>query len=68
MRVLLRNRATKLYAGPDPESWVKRDEAMDYKHTSLAIQAAQDLQPKTNLEVLLTFDDPRYDISLPLHL
>jgi hypothetical protein len=68
MRVLLRNRATKLYAGPDPETWVIRDQARDYKHTSLAIQAAQELHPKTNLEVLLTFDDPRFDISLPLHL
>ena len=66
MRVLLRHRGTKLHIGAKPEDWVEREQAQDYKHVASAIQAAQQHLSKSALEVLIAFEDPRYDISLPL--
>jgi hypothetical protein len=67
MRVLLRHRCSKMYVGRQSEAWVHRDDAQNYDHVFSAIEAAQELPAKSELEVLLCFDDPRYDITLPIH-
>lgn len=56
-----------MYVGSKPEAWVNVDQAKDYKSTALAVQAAIQIRPQADLEVILSFDDPRYDIALPLH-
>jgi hypothetical protein len=67
MRVLLRHRQSKLYVGREPDPWVHRDHAQDYNHVSSALQAALEHPSKPDLEILLSFEDPRFDISLTLH-
>ena len=48
--------------------WVRGlDAARDFQHVVTAIMAAQPL-PRHDLEVLLDFGDPQYDVRLPLGL
>lgn len=65
MRVLLRHRETKLYVGREPLEWVTSDKAQTYNNVPSAIQAALQHPAQSQLEIFLSYDDPRYDIVLP---
>lgn len=64
MRVLLRNPKTGLcLAGRD--RWVEQAEGQDFVTAARAITFAFEARLK-DVEVLLCFDDPRFDIRLPI--
>ena len=65
MKVLLRNTLTnQFYLGP--EGWTADEqEALDVKQTSRAVELIFDAGLE-NVEVLLCYDDPRYNIVLPV--
>lgn len=64
MKVLLQNVARKdFYA---PHAWVpKADAAHDFKKTAVAVEFAAD-RGLHDIEIVLWFDDPRYNLALPL--
>jgi hypothetical protein len=66
MRVLLRHRETKLYVGRPPQAWATSDKAQNYNNVPTAFQAALHHPAKLHLEIFLSYDDPRYDITLPV--
>ncbi len=65
MRVLLRNTQTnQFYQAPDV--WTPDEQqALDVKQTSRAVELIFDAGLE-NVEVLLCYDDPRYNIVLPV--
>ena len=65
MKVLLRNtRTNQFYRAPD--AWTPDErEALDVKQTSRAVELIFDAGLE-NVEVLLCYDDPRYNIVLPV--
>jgi hypothetical protein len=65
MRVLLRHRQTgRLFVSPD--RWTENAEAaQDFSSATRAIAYALD-RGMTDVEVLLAFEDPRYNIQFPL--
>ena len=67
MKTLLRNISTGFYfQGRD--NWTAfADKALDFKSTERVIRFVRDTAVDTmELELLLCFDDTRYNISLPL--
>ncbi len=64
MKVLLRNIVTgQYYQGPS--RWTSdMESALDLKQTSKAVQLVFDSRLE-NVEVVLCYDDPRYNIVLP---
>jgi hypothetical protein len=65
MRVLITDLKTGRYFRR-PDQWTPRkDEATDFGTGVRAIQAASDLKLK-GVEMLLSFEDSRYDIRLPM--
>jgi hypothetical protein len=65
MRVLLRNTETGRLFGNSGQWTDSMKEAQDFSSASRAITFASD-RGFTGVEVLLSFDDPRYDIRFPL--
>ena len=66
MRVLLKDE--KGYYYKSEEEWTSSaDSAVDFKRTFAAIEFARD-KGLDNAEVVLWFDNPEYDISLPVQL
>ena len=65
MKVLLRNTQTnQLYRGPD--EWTPDEqEALDLKQTSRAVELIFDAG-LDKVEVLLCYEDPQYNIVLPV--
>ena len=65
MKVFLHNTVTgDYYQGPS--QWTAdQQEALDLKHMSHAIELAFGSRME-NVEVLLCYDDPRYNIILPV--
>jgi hypothetical protein len=65
MKVLLRNtRTNQFYQGPD--LWTPDEqEALDVKQTSRAVELIFNAGLE-NVEVLLCYDDPNYNIVLPV--
>jgi hypothetical protein len=65
MKVLLRNtRTNQFYRGPD--GWTPdAEQALDVKQTSRAVELIFDVGLE-NVEVLLCYEDPRYNIVLPV--
>jgi hypothetical protein len=66
MRVLLRHSQTGLYY-LDPKQWTDRpEEAWDFKASVKALQLVTEMKIE-GVEILLWFDDPRYNLTLPLN-
>jgi hypothetical protein len=67
MRTLLRNRKTGFYF-EGLENWASSAEsAFDFKITERAIRFVRDAKLNTSeLELILAFDNPNYNISLPI--
>ena len=65
MKVLVRStRTNQFYQGPD--QWTPEEqEALDVKQTSRAVELIFDAGLE-NVEVLLCYEDPRYNIVLPV--
>ena len=65
MKVLLRNTQTsQFYQGPN--LWTPDEQqALDLKQTSRAVELIFDAGLQ-NVEVLLSYEDPRYNIVLPV--
>ena len=67
MKVLIRNRKNGLYL-IDNEHWTaEREGAHDFQSSGKAILFAHS-RGLQEVEAVLAFDDPRFDISLALHL
>ena len=65
MKVFLRNTLTHHYY-QGSFSWTpNQEEALDLKQTSRAVELVFDSRLE-NVEVLLSYDDPRYNIVLPV--
>jgi hypothetical protein len=65
MRVLLRHPTTGLYFLNSKE-WTERPEdAWDFKTSVNALQLVTEMKMQ-EVEILLWFDDPRYNLTLPL--
>jgi hypothetical protein len=65
MKVLLRNTRTRRYY-QSPSEWTPdENEALDLKQTSRAVELVFDARLE-DVEVLLCYDDPRYNIVLPV--
>ena len=65
MRVLLRNTRTNQYY-QSPARWTADEqEALDLKQTSRAVELVFDARLE-NVELLLCYEDPRYNIVLPV--
>jgi hypothetical protein len=62
--VLLRNRDTGLFYGAAGD-WVRLKEASSFASSYNAIETAVCL-PERKLEVVFSFEDPFYDISIPI--
>jgi hypothetical protein len=62
--VLLRNRDTGLFYGAAGD-WVRQKEASSFISSYNAIETAVCL-PERRLEVVFSFEDPLYDISIPI--
>lgn len=62
--VLLRNRDTGLFYAVAGK-WVELKEASSFTSSYSAIETAVDL-PEPRLEVVFSFEDPLYDISIPI--
>lgn len=66
MRILLRNFKTREYY-KGPGLWTRfPEEARAFAHSLQAMDFAFDLNLE-DLEILMAFEDPRYNISLPVH-
>jgi hypothetical protein len=65
MKVLLRNTQTNHYYQSASEWTPDEQEALDLKQTSRAVELVFDARLE-NVEVLLCYDDPRYNIVLPV--
>jgi hypothetical protein len=63
MKVLLRNRKTKQYVGGVEEWTQERKLARDFGRSGQAIKFAVD-KGLSDMEAVLTFDDPQYDIGI----
>ena len=67
MRVLLRNCDTGLYF-QSRDHWTNdAAKALDFKSSARAVQAVTELRLQ-NMDIILAFDDPAYDIRWPLTL
>jgi hypothetical protein len=65
MKVLLRSTQTNKYY-QSPSEWTPDEqEALDLKQTSRAVELVFDARLE-NVEVLLCYEDPRYNIVLPV--
>jgi hypothetical protein len=65
MKVLLRNTKTNQYY-QSPSNWTPDEqEALDLKQTSRAVELVFDARLQ-HVEVLLSYEDPRYNIVLPV--
>jgi hypothetical protein len=65
MRVLLRHSQTGLYF-LDPKQWTERpEEAWDFRTSVNALQLVTEMKIE-GVEIVLWFDDPRYNLTLPL--
>ncbi len=65
MRVLLRHSQTGLYF-LDSKQWTDRpEEAWDFTTSVNALQLVTEMKIE-GVEILLWFDDPRYNLTLPL--
>jgi hypothetical protein len=65
MKVLLRDRQNGLYFQA-PTQWAANPlEALDFYGTGQALQAARDHHLK-DVQVVLSFGNPQYDVVLPL--
>jgi hypothetical protein len=65
MKVVLRNEQNGLYF-QSPTQWAPTPtDALDFLGTGQALQAAEDSRLE-NVQVVLSFGDPKYDIVLPL--
>ena len=62
--VLLRNRDTGLFYAVAGK-WVELKEASSFTSSYIAIETAVGL-PEPRLEVVFSFEDPLYDISIPI--
>ncbi len=67
MQVLLRSTRTKLYLNGADRWTPDRSGARNFVSGAQAILFAQENR-LTDLEVVLAFDDPAYDVTLPLRL
>jgi hypothetical protein len=66
MRVLLRHAQTGLYF-LDPKQWTDQPEAAwDFKTSVNALQLVTEMKIE-GVEILLWFDDPRYNLTLPVN-
>jgi hypothetical protein len=66
MRVLLRSKVSRHYF-QDRGQWTSdRGAARDFGTSGRAILFAMENQ-LSGLEVVLTFDNPQYDVAIPLH-
>jgi hypothetical protein len=65
MKVFLRNTVTRYYYQGSAKWTVKVEEALDLKQTSRAVELVFESRLE-DVEVLLCYDDPRYDITLPV--
>jgi len=67
MRTLLRNTATGFYFQTVDNWTAQAENAFDFKSTERAIQFVRDTPINTSdLELILAFGDPRFDIRLPI--
>jgi hypothetical protein len=68
MRIYLRNLRTGQYLEkPDRDGWTDRpDRALAFATGVQAISVACEMKCK-DVELLLAFEDPHYDIRVPLH-
>jgi hypothetical protein len=65
MRVLIRNTRNGLYL-QDPDHWTADPtQAADFGRSARALLFAAE-ERLTTVEVILAFDDPRYNITLPI--
>jgi hypothetical protein len=67
MKTILRNTTTGFYL-QESDTWTDcAGTALDFKSTERLIQFVREAQANTHdLEMVLTFDEARYNISLPL--
>ena len=65
MRVLLLNPETGLYFQAGDEWTTRSDQAYSFKHSAEAMQLAGE-KGLRNLEIVLAFDTPQYEVKLPL--
>lgn len=65
MRVVLRNTKTGLYLSDDQRWTSDLVEARCFRHSAEAMDAARELH-LTELEVLLSFEQPPHQVALPL--
>jgi len=67
MRTLLRNTKTGFYF-QSVENWIhSADDAFDFRLTERVIRFIRDAQLNTDeLELILAFDDPSFNITLPI--
>ena len=67
MKTLLRNTTTGFYLQGRNHWTASAENALDFKSTERLIRFVRDAGVNTmELELLLSFDDARYDISLPI--
>ena len=65
MKVLLRDSQTGLYY-QEPSKWTaEQDAALDLHRMSRAVALAFEAHLE-NVEVLLSFDDPQFDLVMPI--
>jgi hypothetical protein len=65
MRVLIRHIGTGMFYQAERSWTVAPAAAWDFKASANALQLVTELK-LTEVEILLWFDDPRYNLSLPL--
>ncbi len=65
MKVLLRSTQTSQYYQSASEWTSNEQEALDLRQTSRAVELVFDARLE-NVEVLLCYEDPRYNIVLPV--
>jgi hypothetical protein len=65
MRVLLLNPETGLYFQSGDDWTARSEEAHSFRHSAEAMQIAGE-KGMRNLEVVLAFDTPQYEVKLPL--
>jgi len=65
MKVLLRSTQTSQYYQSASEWTSNEQEALDLRQTSRAVELVSDARLE-NVEVLLCYEDPRYNIVLPV--
>ncbi|HVV02278.1 MAG TPA: hypothetical protein VHH88_12995, partial [Verrucomicrobiae bacterium] len=66
MKVLLRHVNTGLYYRDSSEWTENPDAASDFKASANALQLVSEMRLE-GVEIVLWFDDPRYNLILPLH-